>query len=35
MGNKGMFFTKKIPAIPCAFFLEGEDSHGDHGLGSW
>jgi hypothetical protein len=25
---------KKIPVLPWKFFLEGEDSHGDHGLGS-
>jgi hypothetical protein len=25
---------KKFPALPWEFFLEGKDSHGDHGLGS-
>jgi hypothetical protein len=25
---------KKFPVLPWGFFLEGEDSHGDHGLGS-
>jgi hypothetical protein len=24
----------RFPALPWGFFLEGEDSHGDHGLGS-
>jgi hypothetical protein len=24
----------RIPVLPWGFFLEGEDSHGDHGLGS-
>jgi hypothetical protein len=24
----------RFPVLPCRFFLEGEDSHGDHGLGS-
>jgi hypothetical protein len=24
----------RIPVLPCGFFLEGEDPHGDHGLGS-
>jgi hypothetical protein len=23
-----------FPVLPWGFFLEGEDSHGDHGLGS-
>jgi hypothetical protein len=24
----------RFPVLPWGFFLEGEDSHGDHGLGS-
>jgi hypothetical protein len=24
----------RFPVLPWVFFLEGEDSHGDHGLGS-
>jgi hypothetical protein len=24
----------RFPVIPWGFFLEGEDFHGDHGLGS-
>jgi hypothetical protein len=24
----------RFPILPRGFFLEGEDSHGDHGLGS-
>jgi hypothetical protein len=30
--NKGRIL-KKIPVLPWGFFLEGKDSHGDHGLG--
>jgi hypothetical protein len=24
----------RFPVLPWGFFLEGDDSHGDHGLGS-
>jgi hypothetical protein len=24
----------RFPVLPWEFFVEGEDSHGDHGLGS-
>jgi hypothetical protein len=29
-----MRFWVRFPVLPWGFFLEEEDSHGDHGLGS-
>jgi hypothetical protein len=29
-----MMSRVRFPVLPWGFFLEGEDSHGDHGLGS-
>jgi hypothetical protein len=29
-----MRFRVRFPVLPWGFFLEGEDPHGDHGLGS-